>query len=74
MSPTGLSLGALAGGMDPESFVFQFLNFLNVFTIWQLVLMGLGAAALNRRVSNGAAVGVLLGLYAVIAAVLAAVL
>jgi hypothetical protein len=72
LSPTGLSLGALAGGMDPESFVFQFLNFLNVFTIWQLVVMGLGAATLNRRIGAGTAVGVLLGLYALIAAGLAA--
>lgn len=73
MSPTGLSLGALAGGMDPDSFVFQFLNFLNVFTLWQVVLMGLGAATLNRRIGAGTAVGVLLAVYAFIAAVIAAV-
>lgn len=70
----GITLGALAGGMDPESFVYQFLNAWNVFLIWQIVLLGLGAAALNRRMSSGAAVGVLLGIYAVIAAIIAAVI
>lgn len=69
----GITLAALAGGMDPDSFVYQFLNAWNVFQIWQLVLMGLGAAALNRRIGAGTAVGVLLGVYACIAAIIAAV-
>lgn len=72
MSPTGLSLGALAGGMDPESFVYQFLNYLNVFGLWQSVIMGLGAATLNRRIGAGTAVGVLLTLNVVFAAIFAA--
>jgi hypothetical protein len=70
----GITLAALAVGMDPDSFVYQFLNAWNVFQIWQLVLMGLGAAALNRRIGAGTAVGVLLGVYAVIAAVIAVVI
>lgn len=70
---SGITLGAVVGGMDPESFVYQFLNAWNVFLIWQLVVMGLGAAALNRRVSAGAAVGVLLGIYAVVAVIIAVV-
>lgn len=69
----GITLGALAGGMDPESFVYQFLNAWNVFVVWQVVLLGLGAAALNRRIGSGGAVGVLLAIYAVIAAIVAAV-
>jgi Na+/melibiose symporter-like transporter len=68
---TGITLGALAGGMDHDSFVYQFLNAWNVFLIWQLVVTGLGASALNRRVSAGTAIGVLLGLYAVVAVVIA---
>lgn len=71
---TGITLGALAGGMDPESFVYQFLNAWNVFLIWQLVVMSFGAAALNRRMGAGAAVGVLLALFAVIAAAVAAII
>ncbi|HEU4881505.1 MAG TPA: YIP1 family protein [Longimicrobium sp.] len=68
---SGITLGALAGGMDPDSFLYQFLNAWNVFLVWQLVVMGLGAAALNRRISAGTAVGVLLGVYAVIAVIIA---
>lgn len=67
----GITLGALAGGMDPESFLYQFLNAWNVFLIWQLVLMGLGVSTLNRRIGAGTAVGVLLGIYAVIATLIA---
>jgi general stress protein CsbA len=68
---SGITLGALAGGMDPESFLYQFLNAWNVFLIWQLVVMGLGASAINRRIPAGTAVGVLLGVYAVIAVLIA---
>ena len=68
---TGITLGALAGGMDHDSFVYQFLNAWNVFVVWQLVVTGLGASALNRRIGAGTAVGVLLGLYAVVAVVIA---
>ncbi len=70
---SGLTLGALAAGMDPESFVYQFLNAFNVFLIWQLVVMGLGASALNRRIGAGTAVGVLLGLNVLVALIIAAV-
>lgn len=69
----GITLGALAGGMDPDSFVYQFLNAWNVFLIWQLVVMALGASALNRRIPAGTAIAVVLGVYAVIAAAIAAV-
>ena len=69
----GITLGALVGGMDHDAFLYQFLNAWNVFMIWQLVVLGLGASALNRRIGAGTAIGVLLGVYAVIAAVIAAV-
>lgn len=69
----GITLGALAGGMEPDSFVYQFLNAFDVFMVWQVVLLALGAAALNRRLGAGTAVAVLLGLYACIAAAGAAI-
>jgi hypothetical protein len=69
----GITLAALAGGMEKDSFVYQFLNVFNVFLIWQLVVMGLGVATLNRRIGAGTAVGVLLGLLAGIAAAIAAI-
>jgi hypothetical protein len=67
----GITLAPLAVGMDPESFVYQFLNAWNVFLVWQFVLLALGASALNRRIGAGTAVGVVLGLYAVAAVVIA---
>jgi hypothetical protein len=70
---TGINLGALAGGMDPDGFVHRFLSVWDVFLVWQVVLLGLGASALNRRIGAGTAVGVLLGLYAVAAAAIAVV-
>lgn len=72
MSPGGLSLGVLAAGMDHDSFVYQFLNYLNVFGLWQAVVMGLGAATLNRRIGAGTAVAVMLALSAAFAAIFAA--
>jgi hypothetical protein len=69
----GITLGALAGGMDPDGFVYRFLNAWNVFLVWQFVVLGLGAAALNRRIGAGTAVGALLGLYAVVAVIIAVV-
>lgn len=69
----GITLGAVAGGMDHDSFLYQFLNAWNVFLIWQLVVIGLGAAALNRRIGAGTAVGVLMGIYAVVALIIAAI-
>jgi hypothetical protein len=68
----GITLGALAGGMDRDGFVYQFLNAWNVFLVWQFVVMGLGVSALNRRIGAGTAVGVLLGVYAVVALLIAA--
>jgi len=70
---SGITLGALAGGMDPDSFVYQFLNAWNVFLVWQLVVMGLGASTLNRRIGAGTAIGVLLGVYACIAVLIAVI-
>jgi hypothetical protein len=69
----GITLGAVANGLDHDGFLYQFLNAFNVFLVWQIVLLGLGAAALNRRIGAGTAVGVLMGLYAVVAAIIAIV-
>lgn len=69
----GITLAALVPGADPQSFVYQFLNAFSVFLVWQTVVMGLGAHALNRRLGAGTAVGVLLAVYAALAAAIAAI-
>lgn len=69
----GITLGAVAGGMDHDSFIYQFLNAWNVFLVWQVVVISLGASALNRRISVGTAVGVGLGIYAAVALLIAAI-
>lgn len=69
----GITLAALVPSADPQSFVYQFLNAFSVFLVWQTVVMGLGAHALNRRIGAGTAVGVMLTLYAAIAAAVAAI-
>jgi hypothetical protein len=69
----GITLAAVVPNADPQSFVYQFLNSFSVFLVWQTVVMGLGAHALNRRIGAGTAVGVMLVLYAVLAAAIAAI-
>ena len=69
----GINLGALLPNGDPESFAYQFLTGLNVFMIWGLVVTGVGVAAINRKISVGTAVGVLLAIFLVIVGVVAAI-
>ena len=48
-------LGLFGGSVDPNSFVFRFLQtFTNGFAIWQLVVMALGFAVVHR-ISRGRA-------------------
>jgi hypothetical protein len=68
---TSISLAPLAGGADADSFLSNFLNAFNVFLVWQVILLGVGVAAVNRRTSAGTALGILFGIFAVIAAVIA---
>lgn len=69
----GITLAALVPGMETDAFLYQFLSWFNVFIVWSLVVAGLGVAALNRRIGAGTAVGVLLGIYAAIAATVSAI-
>ena len=52
-----LSLALLVPGLQAETFAFRVLNALGVFTLWQLALVGVGASAVNRRVSPWTGVG-----------------
>ncbi len=66
-----ISLAPLALGAGPGDFAYQFLNAFNVFLVWQFVLLALGVTAINRRASAGAALGILFGIFALIAAAIA---
>jgi hypothetical protein len=70
---TQLSLALLAPGLETDSFAYRVLNPLNVFTLWQLALVGVGAAAVNRRVSNLKGVSVVMGIFLLFVVAIAAV-
>lgn len=66
-----ISLGALVGG-DPDSFLAKLLGFFSVFLIWQLVVVGLGVSAMNRKIAPGVAVAVVFAVNLLFAAGIAA--
>jgi hypothetical protein len=70
---TQLSLALLVPGLETESFAFRVLNALGVFTLWWLALIGVGAAAVNRRVSPFKGTAVVLGIYLAVVVAIAAV-
>lgn len=70
---TQLSLALLVPGLETESFAFRVLNALGVFTLWWLALIGVGAAAVNRRVSPLKGVGTVLGIYLLVVVAFAAI-
>lgn len=51
----GIPAAGLAGGL---------LHGINLFTLWMLVVVGTGVAAIESRVTRGAATALLLGIYA----------
>jgi len=69
---TQLSLALLVPGLEAESFAFRVLNPLGVFTLWWLALIGLGASAINRRLSPGKGVAIVFGIYLVLVVLFAA--
>jgi hypothetical protein len=60
---TRLSLAVLVPGLEAESLAGRVLKGLEVFNLWFVILVGVGAAAVNRRVSNATALAVVLGVY-----------
>lgn len=66
MSPGGpFNLGALAPMLDPASPLARSLGVTSVFTVWGLIVMGIGLAVLYRRKSVNIAIGLLV-VYALI--------
>lgn len=67
---TRLSLALLVPGLE-EGFLYGLLNAITIFGVWTAIVLGIGVARVSRTVSSGAAVGIVLGLYAVWAVVFA---
>lgn len=63
---TQLSLSLLAPWLDADGFAYKLLQGLNIFTLWYLALLALGAAVVGRRTSWGTAAATLFGIYLVI--------
>ena len=66
------NLGALVPMLDPTSFPVRFLTLVSVFTIWQIVVTGIGLAVLYKRKSSAGINAALLSVYIVLMAVFAA--
>jgi hypothetical protein len=47
------NLGALVPMLDPASFPVRLLSLLGVFTIWQIVVTGIGLGVLYKRKAGG---------------------
>lgn len=75
VTPTGaqLSLSLLAPWLDSDGFLYKLLQGLNIFTLWYIAVLALGAAVVGRRTSWGTAAATLFGIYLVILVVTAAV-
>ncbi len=68
-----LSLGTFALFMD-EGYWLSFLNLMDLFGIWALMLVALGASKIDKARSWGSASAVVLGIWAVVALVLAPII
>lgn len=62
MMPT---VGALTG-LSTQSAVGSVLHGINLFTVWMLVVMGIGVTALEPRSERSGAVGLLIAIYLVV--------
>jgi hypothetical protein len=66
------NLGALVPMLDPASFPVRFLNLVGVFTIWQIVVTGIGLSVLYRKKSTGITTALVCVYLLVMAAIAAA--
>ena len=65
------SLHLLAPGLDPGSYPFRFLQGLNLFGLWTMVVLGIAVSRLYPKVRAGSAVTVMVLAYVVLKAILA---
>lgn len=63
------NLGALAPMLDPRSFLASFLSAVSVFTIWQIVVAGIGLGVLYARPAKRIITGLLIAFLALVAVI-----
>jgi hypothetical protein len=66
-----LSLHLLVPGMEREGWLFGFLNGLNLFGMWTMIVLGIAVSRIYPKVSATSAIGVLMGAYVLLKAVFA---
>jgi len=66
-----LTFRLLAPGTEDGSFAAIFLNGMNIFVLWAFVAMAIGVSKVYPKVSAGSAIGVILGAYVVVVAIVA---
>lgn len=64
--------GSVLGGMLGDGYLSNFLRFIDVFMIWALVALAIGATKIDPKRDFATAFGALMGLYLIIVAVIAA--
>ena len=63
-----LSLALLTPFLDATSVLYRMLHGITIFSLWAVVVTGLGVSKINPRVSWAVASAVLMGLYVVVLA------
>jgi hypothetical protein len=61
---------AIMQSYDPRNFVHTVISAINVFTIWQVAILGIGLAKVSQK-ETGTGMGVAFGLYVVVVLVMA---
>jgi hypothetical protein len=65
---SALSLQLLVPGLDNDGWLFGFLNGLNLFGLWTMVVLGIGVSRIYPKVSAGNAIAFLVGMYVLLKA------
>jgi len=68
-----LSLHLLAPDLERGSWLLGFLQGLSLFGLWTMVVLGIAVSRMSPKVSAGSAISLLVGLYVLLKAIMAAI-
>ena len=68
-----LSLHLLAPDLERGSWLLGFLQGLSLFGLWTMVVLGIAVSRMSPKVSAGSAISLLVGLYVLVKAIMAAI-